>query len=98
MGEWRLAHWKIQISSGGIRSAVDGILTCVSSCSEMAYSEKERVSVMLVSFPHVHKCTMLGVGRHNKETKDNITVITMPFAHHLADVLDPGWCCCLRFP
>ena len=47
MGDGGLAHWKIQISSGGIRSAVDGILTCVSSCSEMAYSEKERVSVML---------------------------------------------------
>ena len=35
----------------------------------MAYSEKERVSVMLVSFPHVHKCTMLVVGRHDIKIK-----------------------------
>ena len=35
----------------------------------MAYSENERVSVMLVSFPHVHKCTMLVVGRHDIKIK-----------------------------
>ena len=40
VGDGGLAHWKIQISSGGIRSAVDGILTCVSSCSAMACFEK----------------------------------------------------------
>ena len=45
VGDGGLAHWKIQISSGGIRSAVDRILTCVSSCSAMACSErKEGVS------------------------------------------------------
>ena len=35
----------------------------------MAYSENERVSVMLVSFPHVHKCTMLVVGNHDIKIK-----------------------------
>ena len=89
VGEWRLAHWKIQISSGGIRSAVDGILTCVSSCSEMAYSEKERVSVMLGSCPHVHKCTMLVVGRHDIKIK-KFAAITMLIALHLSGILDPG--------
>ena len=76
VGKWGLAHWKILISSGGIRSAVDGILTCVSSSSSMAYSEKERVSVMLGSCPHVHKCTMLVVGRHDIKIKI-LAAITM---------------------
>ena len=45
VGDGGLAQWKIQISTGGIRSAVDRILTCVSSCRDMACSErKEGVS------------------------------------------------------
>ena len=42
----------------------------------MAYSENERVSVMLVSFPHVHKCTMLVVERHDIKIKI-VAAITM---------------------
>ena len=45
VGDGGLAQWKIQISMGGIRAAVDRTLTCVSSCRDMACSErKEGVS------------------------------------------------------
>ena len=63
----------------------------------MAYSENERVSVMLVSFPHVHKCTMLVVGRHDIKIKI-VTAITMLSALLLSGNPDPGRCCFLGLP
>ena len=63
----------------------------------MAYSENERVSVMLVSFPHVHKCTMLVVERHDIKIKI-VAAITMLSALHLSGNPDPGRCCCLGLP